>query len=159
MPHCNITATPYFLKMLTLYLDNCCFNRPFDNQNQLKVYLETQAKLAIQDKVLIGDYQLVWSYILSYENAQNPNNLTKREIVKWKNFASIIIEESPLVLDYARNLIALNINIKDALHVSCAIVAQADYFITTDRKLLNKLAHVKQICAKNPITFIEEVDL
>jgi hypothetical protein len=35
------------MNKLKLYLDNCCFNRPFDNQSQLKIYLETQAKLAI----------------------------------------------------------------------------------------------------------------
>jgi hypothetical protein len=56
------------MKKLKLYLDNCCFNRPFDNQNQLKVYLETQAKLAIQEKIIAGEYELVWSYILDYEN-------------------------------------------------------------------------------------------
>jgi len=144
---------------LELYLDNCCFNRPFDDQNQLKIYLETQAKLAIQEKILAGEYQLIWSYILSYENAQNPNKITKNEISKWKGFSSLQIEESPLIIEYAKNLMKSNISIKDALHVSCAVVAKADYFITTDRKLLNKLTNSKQIRAITPITFIEEQDL
>ena len=52
-----------------LYLDNCCFNRPYDNQEQLKIYLETQAKLAIQEQIITGKYELIWSYILEYENA------------------------------------------------------------------------------------------
>jgi hypothetical protein len=30
---------------MRLYLDNCCFNRTFDNQEQLKIKLETEAKL------------------------------------------------------------------------------------------------------------------
>ncbi len=34
--------------MISVYLDNCCYNRPYDDQNQPKVYLETQAKLLIQ---------------------------------------------------------------------------------------------------------------
>jgi len=34
-------------KKYRLYLDNCCFNRPFDNQKQLKIKLETEAKLFI----------------------------------------------------------------------------------------------------------------
>ena len=58
-----------------------------------------------------------------------------------------------------KNLIKSNISIKDALHVSCAVVGKADYFITTDRKLLNKLTNSKQIRAITPITFIEEQDL
>jgi len=32
----------------TVYLDNCTFNRPFDDQTQLRISLETQAKLFIQ---------------------------------------------------------------------------------------------------------------
>jgi hypothetical protein len=34
-----------------IYLDNCCFNRPYDNQNNLLVLLETEAKLFIQDLI------------------------------------------------------------------------------------------------------------
>jgi len=58
-----------------------------------------------------------------------------------------------------KKLIKLNVSIKDAQHVACARVANADYFITTDRKLLNKLANVQQIRAITPITFIEEQNL
>jgi predicted nucleic acid-binding protein len=31
---------------MKLYLDLCCFNRPFDDQSQLLVRLQTEAKLA-----------------------------------------------------------------------------------------------------------------
>ena len=44
---------------MRLYLDNCCFNRPFDDQSQLKVRLETEAKLFIQQGILVGRYELV----------------------------------------------------------------------------------------------------
>ena len=57
--------------MLKLYLDNCCYNRPFDNQSQIKIHLETQAKLYIQAKIKDGIYSLVWSYILFYEKCRN----------------------------------------------------------------------------------------
>ncbi len=29
---------------MKVYLDNCCFNRPFDDQSQLKIRLESEAK-------------------------------------------------------------------------------------------------------------------
>ena len=38
------------MKKIILYLDNCCFNRPYDDQEQIAIYLETQAKLFIQSK-------------------------------------------------------------------------------------------------------------
>ena len=33
---------------MRVYFDNCCYNRPFDEQTQLKVRLETEAKMEIQ---------------------------------------------------------------------------------------------------------------
>ena len=34
--------------LMRIYLDNCCYNRPFDEQTQLRVRLETITKLAVQ---------------------------------------------------------------------------------------------------------------
>ena len=36
---------------MRLYLDNCCFNRPYDSQSSIKVNLETRAKLHIQEEI------------------------------------------------------------------------------------------------------------
>lgn len=41
---------------MKIYLDNCCFNRPFDNQSQTKIYIESQAKLEIQKSIKQGQY-------------------------------------------------------------------------------------------------------
>jgi len=40
------------MRKLTIYLDNCCYNRPCDYQSQAKIVLETLAKLYIQELVL-----------------------------------------------------------------------------------------------------------
>ncbi len=37
---------------MRIYLDNCCFNRPYDNQSQIRIHLETEAKLHIQELIL-----------------------------------------------------------------------------------------------------------
>ena len=37
--------------MLRVYLDNCCYNRPYDDQSQLKISMEAQAKLEIQQQI------------------------------------------------------------------------------------------------------------
>lgn len=34
-----------------VYLDNCMFNRPFDDQNSIRIRLETEAKLNIQSQI------------------------------------------------------------------------------------------------------------
>lgn len=72
---------------MRLYLDNCCFNRPFDDQSLLPIRLETEAKLAIQTSILQERYTLAWSYILDYENAANPLDERRNEIQRWKSLA------------------------------------------------------------------------
>jgi len=57
---------------MRIYLDNCCFNRPFDDQSQLRINLETEAKLKIQEYVTLNRFVLIWSYMLDYENFKNP---------------------------------------------------------------------------------------
>ena len=41
-------------QMLRVYLDNCCYNRPYDDQSQLKISMEAQSKLEIQQQIRDG---------------------------------------------------------------------------------------------------------
>ncbi len=50
------------------------------------------------------------------------------------------------------------INAKDALHISCAIYSNCEYFITTDKKLLNKNNNIEGIKILNPIEFVNEME-
>lgn len=68
-------------KRIKLYLDNCCFNRPFDNQKSLSIRMETESKLWIQKRIKEGKFILCWSYILDFENEQNPF-LERREQIQ-----------------------------------------------------------------------------
>ncbi len=74
-----------------IYLDNCCYNRPFDDQRVLSIYQETQAKLMIQDLVKNNMFTLVWSFILDFENSVNPDEDIKGEIFAWKSVSSVMI--------------------------------------------------------------------
>ncbi len=49
---------------MRIYLDNCCFNRPYDDQSQLRISLETQAKLYVQN--LIKEKNWNWLLLISY---------------------------------------------------------------------------------------------
>jgi len=139
-----------------LYLDNCCFNRPFDNQKQLKIKLETEAKLFIQHEILVGNYELVWSYILEFENNQNPYKDRREAIQDWKNLSNIFCVENDKIIEFAETLLNKGIKVKDALHIACAVDSNADFFITTDKGLINK--QIPEINIINPITIINEIN-
>ncbi len=68
---------------MRIYLDNCCFNRPFDDQANIRIRLETEAKLYIQGKIINKEIELAWSYILGYENRFNPFEERRDTIDKW----------------------------------------------------------------------------
>ena len=96
-------------------MDNCCYNRPFDDQTQLKIYLETQAKLHVQAKIREGAYDLVWSYILDYENGKNPYEEKRLAIASWKTIAVFSVsEETNDILLFAESLAAKGIKAFDA---------------------------------------------
>jgi hypothetical protein len=143
------------MKKIKLYLDNCCFNRPFDDQNHYKIYLETEAKLFIQRKILEGYYDLVWSFILDYENSANPDIDIKNTINKWEKISKETKLLSDDILQYSRKLNILGFGIKDSLHIACAIKANADYFLTVDRSIINKRNRISDITILNLLEFID----
>ena len=140
-----------------IYLDNCCFNRPYDDQTHLRIYLETQAKLHVQNMVYEKKIELVWSFILTFENSRNIYNAKKIAISQWENFSSFFVEKSGEIRQIAKEIMTTGIKAIDAAHVACAIVGNCDYFITVDKRLLKY--HDKRIIICNPIEFINHLEI
>ena len=124
---------------MRIYLDNCCYNRPYDDQSQMRIHLETQAKLHIQDMIRRNQIELVTSYVLDFENSNNRSIQKKMAIEKFMNdYATWYVSnkneksiEKIVVL-----IMSTGVKEKDAYHVACAIMAECDYFVTTDDRLL-----------------------
>jgi len=79
-------------------LDNCCFNRPYDDQSYLTTYLEAEAKLFVQNGILLGNFELAWSYIMDFENTVNPYEERRNAIAKWRKAAVVDIGVSEKVV-------------------------------------------------------------
>ena len=145
------------MKRYRIYLDNCCFNRPYDDQTHLLVQLETEAKLFIQRAILQNMFELGWSYILDYENSANPYHNRKQAIAKWRQIAVIDVNVSETLVKRGNEIMLKGINKKDALHIACAIEAKCDYFLTTDKKLLRTA--FDGIIVTSPIDFIKILEI
>ena len=140
---------------MRVYLDNCMFNRPFDDQSHIRIRLESEAKLHIQNKIKNKELELIWSYILEFENFHNPHDERRNAIIRWKEIAMLNITETPTILQNAKKVAEFGVKAKDALHVASAIEGNADYFLTTDDKLLSSLKRSKMIEALNPTDYIK----
>ena len=141
---------------MRVYLDACSFNRPFDDQSQLRIRLEAEAKLRIQEEIRAREIELVWSYILEYENDRNPYRERKSRISAWRAYAAWEIQESPELLANASSLHEEGLPKIDSLHLACAIAAGCQYFITTDDRILKCKPRVTAINIADPILFIKE---
>ncbi|MBR4903451.1 MAG: hypothetical protein IKZ53_02185 [Selenomonadaceae bacterium] len=141
---------------MRIYLDNCCLGRPFDNQSFPRIFIETQAKLFIQGQIKSGKIEMATSYILHYENILCSNE-AKRESVEdfLKSYSSIYIDITfaDKVVAKAEKFISEGIKSKDAYHVASAILAECDYFLTTDDRLMKH--KVNEIIMINPLEFVQ----
>lgn len=145
--------------MISVYLDNCCYNRPYDDQNQLKVQLETQAKLHIQNMITTQKLGLVISYISEYENLRSPHASRSQTISDFFENASVFVDTSYFTIagTKATEIMKTGIKEMDALHIAAAIIGKADYFITTDKRVLKY--KTDEIIIINPINFIQNVEV
>jgi predicted nucleic acid-binding protein len=143
---------------MKIYLDNCSYNRPFDDQDKMKIRLETAAKLYIQNEIKNGTYELVWSFMNDIENGDNIYDDKRESIQKWENIARYNCNASIDILQKGKEIEVLGADPKDALHIACAIKSECDYFITTDGRLIKKLSkkEIGRIKIINPIDFIRE---
>ena len=144
---------------MRIYLDNCCFNRPYDDQSNMQVQLEAQSKLYIQNSIKDGIYELVASYTLRYEISRNPFNM-RRDAIE-----DFIEQNASFYIDYdkdseisamASDIIATGIKEKDAYHVASAIFGGCEFFISTDKRLLKY--RTDKIKLVTPIEFISETE-
>jgi predicted nucleic acid-binding protein len=135
-----------------IYLDICCFNRPYDDQTQLKIELETKAKLFIQNLVATNKLLLVWSYIMDYENNKNKHTQKSLAIQKWQDLAVVDIDETPEIIMTSQEIQKTGIKNVDSIHLACAISAKCDYFITVDRRVMKFIND--KIVIYDPVEFI-----
>ena len=145
-------------KDMKIYLDNCCFNRPYDNQSFLSISIEAQAKLQIQSLIKEKYIVLASSFILEYENSCNPYSDRKFVIQNFlDNHAIDYIgrDQSEQVISKAEKIMATGVKVKDACHIACAEMMKCDYLLSTDKRMLKyKSESVKLL---NPIEFIDLV--
>ncbi len=140
---------------MVIYLDSCCYNRPYDTADQLTVVLEAQCKLYIQQLVKDGFITLVSSYMVRYESSQNPYAERRENIEAYiRRYSSVYVsdERKAEIEQAAADIMRTGVKFKDACHVASAIYAKCDYFITTDKRLLKyKSTQIKLV---TPIEFV-----
>lgn len=143
---------------MKLYLDNCCLNRPFDDQSDPRIHLEAEAVKTILSLCEEGTWALVSSDVLAFE-INNAPDMQRSNILQL--MSKLSVESIPLteaIRQQANVYAAAGLQTFDALHLASA-VGKVDIFLTTDDKFRKKAQQIPGLPLKvaNPLLWLEEV--
>jgi predicted nucleic acid-binding protein len=142
-----------------IYLDACCLNRPFDDQSQPRIALETRAVLSIINNCQIGKWRLITSTALDVELKQTPDLERLKNTKMILSIAKIKVISSQFIDQRSRELHRLGFTGFDATHIASAERSKADIFLTTDDRLIKKAVkniQIIQVKISNPIQWLLE---
>src|SRR5688572_18088977 len=103
---------------MRVYLDVSCLNRPFDDQSQGRVRLESEAVSVILGRCASGRWEQVSSGIAVEEVEAIADRERRRRVLELLPPTTAIITVSTLEFKRANELVALGIKPADALHVA-----------------------------------------
>lgn len=133
---------------MKVYLDLCVYNRPFDDQTQPRVMIESLAVVTLMALINGKQLESINSFALEYENRKNPRPASKSFIEHLLAEALQFIHHNDSIAQRALQLEKNGIMGMDALHVACAEEAEADYFVSCDDVLVKKLQRVEDVKVK-----------
>jgi hypothetical protein len=145
---------------MRVYLDLNCFNRPFDDQTQERIRLESDAIFSILNRIIEGTDNLLWSTALAFENSRHPKLDRAVEISLWQQRAVITVLGSGKIEQRAREIHTVGIGSLDAIHLACAEAGLADVFLTCDDEVKTRAQRLElRVRVMNPLEYWKEVAL
>lgn len=141
------------------YLDLCCLKRPFDDQSQPRIHLESEAVLALlgasEEKL-----EVLRSAALELENDQNPLAQRAAKVRLWLEALPATEILDAALADRTKELMAFGFKNFDALHLASAEALSADLLCTCDDRFLaaaSRHASRLKVRVLNPIDLVREV--
>src|SRR5262245_29359942 len=105
---------------MKVYLDVCCLNRPFDDQTQDRIRLESEAVILILGHFETSDWAWLSSEAVDVEIAQIPDVERKKRIQLLTEYVATKIQIRTAEAARAQELVKLGFHAVDALHLACA---------------------------------------
>jgi predicted nucleic acid-binding protein len=145
---------------MKIYLDTCCLNRPFDDQGQERIRLETEAMMIILARLSRKEWSWLGSQALEIEIDRAPDIEQRSRLKRVSDFVRQSVVIGKKELQRAGELEAIGFIGFDAVHLACAESGGADIFLSTDDRLLkrakrfSKKIHVKVM---NPLDWLKEM--
>jgi predicted nucleic acid-binding protein len=142
---------------MKVYFDVSCLNRPFDDQRQLRIRLESEAITLIFDQIDAGRWEHLSSRMAEIEVWAIRDEIRQRRVLALLPEGKM--ELGRATFSRARELIALRMRAADAVHVAAAEQLQVDVLLTCDDQLVRvarQIADQLQVRIDNPVDWLKE---
>jgi predicted nucleic acid-binding protein len=139
-------------------MDNCCLNRPSDDQSNPRIHLESEAIKTVIDLIEKGIWELLSSDVLDYEISNTSDEKKRRNLLGINSMASKTISLTSIIKDRANYFDSFGDQAFDAMYLACA-ENNSDILLTVDDRFIkkaNKISGLK-VKIKNPLQWLEEV--
>jgi predicted nucleic acid-binding protein len=134
----------------------CCLKRPFDDQSQPRIRLESEAVLALMS----APAEFVHSIAHDLENDQNPLPWRAARVRAWLGTSDLTDLPDQALAARASELVAFGFKSFDALHIASAELSGCDAFCTTDDRLqaaARRHASSLRLRVLNPVDLTREM--
>jgi predicted nucleic acid-binding protein len=143
-----------------VYFDACCLNRPFDDQSQARIRLETEATEHLLHAVEAGRLLWVASDALLYELRKCPEESRRTAVLALCTRAAERVTSDEVAMQRARILRSYGLRDLDALHLACAERGGVEVLVTTDDAFVTAAGRLTPASATrvmNPVVYALEV--
>lgn len=145
-------------RTMKIYLDVCCLNRPFDDQAQDRIRLESEAVLSILSRCQLGEWELVKSDALDLEMAKSPHSEKQEKVRALYSLGKRRLRITDQVKERALKWQAAGLKVFDSLHLALAEEYRQDVLLTTDDAFLATAVRVgADVVVANPVFWLMEV--
>ena len=105
---------------MKIYLDTCCLNRPFDDQGQERIRLETESVMIIIARLSRKEWIWLGSQALDIEIDRSPDTDQRSRMYRISGYIGQVVAIEKKELKRASELEKLGFGGFDAVHLACA---------------------------------------
>lgn len=143
---------------MKIYMDVCCFNRPFDNDAQSRIHLEAEAVLSILGRCENGEWMLSASDVIDLELSKMNDKDRLEKVRALYSIAKNRVALTSQAIERSSFFQKQGIKLFDSLHLAVAETSGQTVLLTTDDKFLRKATTFELTTSvANPVTWLMEV--
>ena len=146
---------------MRVYLDVSCLNRPFDDQEQMRIRVESEAIVLILERCDRGEWRQLSSEMALIEIGAATDVVRRNRVLRLLPGKRDIMSLDDAIWRRGAELETLGFRAAGAVHVAAAEAIGVDVFLSCDDQLCRvakRLNNVLAVRVSNPVAWLQEVE-